>query len=305
MCTAIAVRGKKRFYFGRNMDIYYSLDFETARIKGEDGFEFSCGERLPHCYGVIGTAVVSGGYPLFADAMNEKGLCMAGLEFPDLAVYSDTLSETKANVSPYEFIPWILTQCASVSEAEALLERTHIVNRPFSEALPLTPLHWMLADREKSLAVEVTAEGMKLYDCRSDVLTNAPEYPFHAVNLRQYAKLTAENPDGDEEENCFGSPFSFGFGGIGLPGDFSSASRFIKASFVAKNTSGVIDGCAEGVNELFHALLSVAVPRGSVKGRDGGENITFYTSCMDVENGRYYRIPYSFDGLFDKNGWSF
>ena len=123
MCTAIALRGEN-FYFGRNMDIYYDLDFDTARVRAEDGFSFSNGYRLSRCYGILGTAVVRDGYPLFADAMNTEGLCMAGLEFPDLAYYFPYQDWHKSNISPYEFIPWILTQCASVDEAEELLETT-------------------------------------------------------------------------------------------------------------------------------------------------------------------------------------
>lgn len=292
MCTAIALRGKERFYFGRNMDIYYPLDFETARIGGEKGFSFSCGKRMERCFSVIGTAVVRDGYPLYADGMNEKGLCMAGLEFPESAYYSDVLSEEKYNVSPYELISWVLTQCATVHDARALLERTNIVGRPFSAELPLTPLHWMIADRNGSLVLESTRDGIHLYECTSNVLANEPPYPFHTVNLRQYAKLSAHQPNLDGSLSSFGAPFSSGFGAIGLPGDLSSVSRFVKASFVTANAASVIDDSVDGVSELLRALFSVAVPRGSVKVPDGRSNVTAYTCCMDVETGEYYRIPY-------------
>lgn len=294
MCTAIALRGQKSFYFGRNMDIYYHLDFETARIDGEGGFSFSCGKSLGSCHSVIGTAVVSEGYPLYADAMNSAGLCMAGLEFPRLAYYGDGDCAKKSSVSPYEMIPWILTQCDSVSEAELLLRSTHIINRPFSKQLPLTPLHWMIADCEKSVALEVTTNGLNVYDCPSDVLTNAPEYPFHAVNLAQYSKLT---PDQPADDPTFGAPFSSGFGAIGLPGDFSSVSRFVRAAFVTKGAREIIDEIDDGDSELLRALFAVAVPRGSVKAADGRYNYTVYTSCMDVKNKKYRRIPYSLSKL--------
>lgn len=301
MCTAIAIRGKDGFYFGRNMDIYYPMEFETARIDGGRGFEFSCGRRLCECKSVIGTAVVSGGYPLYADAMNGSGLCMAGLEFPGLACYGAEESSDKTPVSPYEFIPWILTQCSSVSEAEELISHTRLVKRDFSESLPLTPLHWMLADGERSIVVESVKEGVKVYRCDCNVLTNAPEYPFHAVNLRQYAKLTPDQPEGD---GVFGAPFSSGFGAIGLPGDFSSASRFIKAAFLAESVSAVTDGYGSGATELLRALLAVAVPRGAVKTREGKNNATAYTSCMDVSEGKYYRVPYDLSFCLDGVGRS-
>jgi len=289
----MSIRGRKNFYFGRNMDIYREYSFETAKIHGENGFMFSCEESLRTCHSTLGTAVTVNGYPLYADAMNDRGLCMAGLDFPEYAFYSDTESKEKHNVAPYEMIPWILTQCASVSEAELLLKDTNVINRPFAPSLPLTPLHWMLADRERSLVIEPREEGLKLYSCASNVLTNAPEYPFHAVNLRQFASFTAEPPEIGEYEKRIGKPFSYGFGGIGLPGDYSSASRFIKAAFSSECASSIIDEANDGVPELLRALLTVAVPRGSVRTEDGACNMTVYTSCMDTANGKYYRLPYS------------
>ena len=302
MCTAIAIRGKEKFYFGRNMDIYYPMEFETARIDGVNGFEFSCGRRVARCHTVIGTAVISGGYPLYADAMNDSGLCMAGLEFPDLAYYCEDADDDKFSVSPYEFIAWVLTRCSTVDEAERLLERTVLVNRPFSEAYPLTPLHWMIADKKRSIAVESVRGGLRVYSCDCNVLSNAPEYPFHAVNLRNYAVLTAEQPSGD---GVFGKPFSSGFGAIGLPGDFSSASRFVRAAFVTKNASAVIDGAEDGASELFRNLFSVAVPFGSVKTKSGEYNRTVYSSCMDVNAMRYYRLPYGLDKVISEYGTEF
>lgn len=279
------------------MDIYYRMDFQTARIDGSRGFTFSCGKNIDRCYSVVGTAVVSGGYPLYADAMNEKGLCMAGLEFPQLAYYEKKDGSVNNAVSPYEFIPWILTQCSTVSMAEAILKDTRLIDRPFSESLPLTPLHWMIADRERSIAVESVEEGLQVYPCDSNVLSNAPEYTFHAVNLRKYANLTAEQPSGD---SVFGAPFSSGFGAIGLPGDFSSPSRFVKAAFVTKNAAEVIDESSDGVSEIYHALSSVSVPCGSVKTASGQYNMTVYTSCMDPQNGKYYRVPYSLSSRFER-----
>ena len=241
------------------MDIYYHLDFQTAETKSDDGFSFSNGVHLNKCYGIIGTAVEADDCPLFADGMNTEGLCMAGLEFPEWAYYFPSYSESKHNIAPYEMIPWVLTQCATVDQAEKLLKNTHIIDRPFKDDLPLTPLHWMIADRKRSLIAEPTKEGLKLYNGDANVLTNAPEYPFHAVNLRQYTRMTSEYPTTDSPENA---PFSSGFGAIGLPGDFSSASRFIKAAFTARNSAAVSE--AEGVSELFRALMTVAVPRGAV-----------------------------------------
>ena len=119
MCTALAMSGKDR-YFGRNLDLEYSY-IETITITPRNfPFAFRKKETIAHHYAMIGTAYVRDGYPLYYDATNEKGLSMAGLNFPGNAVYKPYVIG-RENVAPFELIPWILGQCATVKEAKEKL----------------------------------------------------------------------------------------------------------------------------------------------------------------------------------------
>lgn len=291
MCTSIAMKTRD-FYFGRNMDLEY--DFGQRVVITPRSFPFAfrrAGEMQSH-YAMIGMASVADGYPLYAEAMNEKGLGMAGLNFPDNAYYPPEEADGKANVSPFELIPWVLGQCETVAQARQLLEKTHLIAIPFSEAIPLATLHWHIADAESSLVLESTREGMKLYDNPVGVLTNNPPFDFQLTNLRQYLNLTPLEPENRFSAEVELVPFGRGFGGIGLPGDFSPASRFVKAAFLRQNS--VCDGEeASSVSQFFHLLDAVAMPKGIVAA--GGEDCetTRYACCISAKRGIFYYKTYA------------
>lgn len=106
---------------------------------------------------MIGTAFVADQYPLYYEAVNEKGLGVAGLNFEGNAHYFEE-SADKDNISPFELIPWILSQCETTADARVLLEKINLVNIPFSEQLPLSPLHWIIADKDQAITVESVAQ---------------------------------------------------------------------------------------------------------------------------------------------------
>lgn len=106
-------------------------------------------------------------------------------------------------VAQFEFIPWILGQCASVKEALRLLEQVNLVNTPFSESLPLAQLHWILADREEAVTVESVLSGIHVYPNPAGVLTNNPPFPEQMFNLNNYMHLSPKDP-----ENCFSDKLS-------------------------------------------------------------------------------------------------
>lgn len=291
MCTSIAME-TDHFYFGRNMDIEYEFGARVVVTPRNYPFQFRrAGEMKTH-YAMIGMATVISGYPLYAEAVNEKGLCIAGLNFPGNAYYSTVLDSSKANISPFELTPWLLGRCANLAEARKLLETTSLVSIPFSEKVPLSPLHWHIADKTGSLVLEATSTGMHLYENPMGILTNNPPFDFHVQNVCQYMNLTPRQPD-----NCFHTraslkPFSLGMGSIGLPGDFSSASRFVKASYLLLNSAMKPDD-ENGLAQFFHLLASVSMVRGAVIVPDGRFEITTYSCCTDVDRGIYYYTTYT------------
>ncbi len=283
MCTSIAIR-KSGFCFGRNMDIDYSFNEQVVVAPRNFPLIFKKIPLLSHHYAFIGTAAVRNSIPLYAEGMNEKGLCIAALKFPDNAFYLEKSNPEKNAAAPYEIIPLILGKCSFVKEAAELLSVTDIINEPFDSDTPLSPLHWHISDKESSITVEHTREGMKIYDNPYDILTNNPPFPFHRENLSLYLGLTAAQPEAQKELK----PFGLGFGAVGLPGDFSPASRFVRGSFLLKNSPSGINP----VTQLFHILEGVSIPKGAVITPDAKFHYTTYTCCMEAKTLTYYYKTY-------------
>ena len=288
MCTAATYKTKDH-YFGRNLDYEFSYS-ETVTITPRNyPFHFRRMGDMPTHYAMIGMAFVQADYPLYYDATNEKGLSMAGLNFPGNADYKPETPD-KDNVTPFEFIPWILGQCATVAEARKQLARLSLLSEDFSPQLPLSPLHWMISDREESIVVESVKDGLKVYDNPVGVMTNNPTFDFHLLNLANYMALTRDDPVNRFAKDLPLTRYSRGMGAIGLPGDLSSASRFVKAAFTRLNSlSG--DSESESVSQFFHILASVAQQKGCCKVEHGFE-YTIYSSCCNTDKGIYYYTTY-------------
>lgn len=289
MCTAVSYQTKDH-YFGRNLDLEFSYH-ETVTITPRNyPFRFRCAGDLEHHYAMIGMAYVDENYPLYYEATNEKGLSMAGLNFPGNAHYKAKI-EGKDNVSPFEFIPWILGQCADLKEAKTLLERINLVDISYSEQLPLSPLHWMIADENGCLTVECVREGLKIYNNPVKVLTNNPTFDILLFQLNNYMHLSNQPPVNRFAPDLELNTYSRGMGALGLPGDLSSASRFVKAAFTRLNSvSGESE--SESISQFFHILGSVEQQRGCVQMPDGRYEMTIYSSCCNTDKGIYYYTTY-------------
>ena len=172
MCTALTLLTNDH-YFGRNLDLEYAYK-ETVTIT-PNGFPlvFRHSPALLSHYAMIGMAFVSDNYPLYYDATNEKGLSIAGLNFPKNAAYRKPQKGIH-NITSFELIPWILGQCSTVRETRTLLRQTNLIDEPFDNKLPLSPLHFIISDRSESLTVEPMSDGLKLYPNPLGVLTNNP-----------------------------------------------------------------------------------------------------------------------------------
>ena len=288
MCTAATYKTKDH-YFGRNLDYEYSYN-ETVTVTPRNyPFKFRRAGEMPSHYAMIGMAFVQNGYPLYYDATNEKGLSMAGLNFPGNADYKPE-APGKDNITPFEFIPWILGRCENVSEAREKLASLNLLNENFSEQLPLSPLHWMISDRDESIVVESVRDGLKIYDNAVGVMTNNPTFDYHLTNLSNYMSLSRSDPENRFSKDVELKTYSRGMGGLGLPGDLSSASRFVKAAFTRLNSlSGESE--SESVSQFFHILGSVAQQKGCCQVEHGFE-YTIYSSCCNTDKGIYYYTTY-------------
>lgn len=289
MCTAATYRTKD-FYFGRTLDYEFSYGEEVVVTPRRYPFSFRQLPPLNQHYAMIGMAHVAQDYPLYYDGANEKGLGMAGLNFVGNAYYHAP-DPTLDNVSQFELIPWILSQCATVQEARTLLKRVNIIPLPFSPALPVAQLHWILADREETVVVESVPAGVMVYDDPPGILTNDPTFPEQLLFLNNFMSLSPKPPQNLFSDRLELKPYSRGMGAIGLPGDLSSPSRFVRAAFVRLNSSSG-NSESESISQFFHILGSVEQQRGCCQLEDGQYAVTLYTSCCNATKGIYYYTSY-------------
>ncbi len=289
MCTALQYSPRDR-YFGRTLDLDKSYGEEVCILPRKSPLFFRCVPGMPSHLAIIGMATVMGDTPLFYDAVNEYGLAMAGLNFPGNAFYFESNGE-KDNVAPFEFIPWILGQCKTLDEALNHLENLNLVNIPFAEALPNSPLHWIISDGIASVVVESMADGLHIHQNPVGVMTNNPPFAYHMANLKNYRNLRVDNGENTFSPNLPLHSYCQGLGALGLPGDVSSMSRFVRAAFWSKNS---VCGGGEGecVSEFFRLLSTVEMPKGGCKTEAGTWDITVYTSCMNLTRGKYYYTTY-------------
>lgn len=289
MCTALSFKTKDH-YFGRNLDIEFSYNEEIVIAPRNFVFNFKHLPPLAEHFAMIGVAAISLNYPLYFDATNEKGLSIAGLNFPGNAEYG-IYKEGFLNLTPYELIPYVLGNFETVEKALPYLEKLNLINVPFSPAYPLTPLHFIISDKEKSIVIEPRQNEIKLYDNPVNVLANNPPFPFHIENLNNYMALSNGVPENNFSKSLALKPYSRGMGAMGLPGDLSSASRFIRAAFISQN---VIKDKSEqvSVNQFFHVLKSVEQQKGSVVLENGETEYTIYTTCCNTDKGIFYYTTY-------------
>ncbi len=289
MCTAATYKTKD-FYFGRTLDYEMSYKEEITITPRNYELKFIDEKNLKTHYAIIGMAYVERDYPLYYDAINEKGLGIAGLNFVGNAQYKEKQKE-KTNIAQFELIPWILGQCQTVEEAQKLIENINITNISFSTELPVAQLHWIIADSEKAITVEAVKDGIKIYDNPVGILTNNPPFQEQLFALNNYRNISAKTTESQFAPKLDLKEYSRGMGAIGLPGDLSSQSRFVRATFVKMNSLSA-ESEKESVSQFFHILNSVDQQRGCCDLGNGKYEITIYTSCCNATKGIYYYTTY-------------
>ncbi|MBR5536869.1 MAG: choloylglycine hydrolase [Clostridia bacterium] len=289
MCTA-ATYLTQDFYFGRTLDINRSYSEEVTVTPRNFPLSFRHMGVLETHHAIIGMALVADGYPLYFDAVNEKGLAMAGLNFVGYAHYNHPVSD-RNNIATFELIPWLLGRCASVAEAREALGQLNITDDAFSPQFPPSQLHWMVADRTGAITVEAVREGLRIYDNPVGVLTNNPPFDRQLFHLNNYMGLSPRDPENRFAPGLDLQVYSHGMGALGLPGDLSSQSRFVRAAFTRLNAcSGHTE--EQSVSQFFHILGTVEHTRGCSLWEKDEWEITAYTCCCNADKGIYYYTTY-------------
>lgn len=290
MCTCINFKTKDN-YFGRNLDLEYRFNEKVVITPRNYKFNLKNGTSITSKYSMIGMATVVSNYPLYAEATNEKGLSMAGLYFPKNACFFKE-EDNKLNLSPYELIPYSLGLYSSISEIKKDITKLNITNTPFSKEMPVSDLHWMISDESECIVIEQMEDGLKVYNNPIGVLTNNPPFEYHLNNINNYSNLSPYNSENTFSNKINLNQYGQGMGAIGLPGDNSPASRFIRASFNKLN-SKCEDDEKSSVTQFFHILDSVSMVQGTTITKENKNDITTYSCCINTSKGIYYYKTYT------------
>ena len=290
MCTCIDFTTKDH-YFGRTLDLEYRFDEKVVITPRNYCFALKNGTTIRTRYAMIGMASVKENYPLYAEATNEKGLSIAGLNFPGNACFFPE-DKSRFNLTPYELFPYFLGLYSTVADLREILPDLNITDIPLSEDIPLAELHWMISDGTECIILEQMEDGLKIYDNPVGILTNNPPFSYHLANLNNYMNLTPCCPENRFSDKLNLQQYGMGMGAIGLPGDSSPSSRFVKASFTKLNSVCEKDEMSS-VTQFYHILGSVSIEKGTTLTKDGLDDLTTYACCMNTTRGIYYYKTYN------------
>lgn len=287
MCTAIGLSLKNR-YFGRNLDL--EAHFGESVVLTPRGFTLDTRYEGAYTvrYALLGTATVQEDFPLYAEAINEKGLAMAGLHFVKNAVFSDKMRQNTQNITTFELIPWVLGRCADIEEAKRTLQSINLMGDAFCDGLPAAPLHWFLTDGVRSLVLEWTKKGGNVFENPLHVLTNNPPFPYHLAAWSQLPQAERAVKSPDLLEAYGESAAGLAADSAVLPGGYTSSARFLRAAWLCQKAKP-LDGDEANAATCFQILSAVAPIHGSVAGLRNQPHHTLYSVCADLTQGIFYK----------------
>lgn len=292
MCTGVRFTDDSgNMFWGRNLD--WNEDYGEFPIVMPKGYKIKSafGDDYENPHAMIGMGILDEGYPLYFNCGNDAGLAVGGLNFPGYAEFEKDAVAGKTNVAAYEVPVWVASNFTTVKDAKAALENVAIVAKAPAPGMPVSLLHWMIADANESIIIEYKADGMHIYEDTVDVLTNQPPFDWHMENLRNYMCCNGTWPGEITWDKYKMSPFGTGASMRGIPGDTYSTSRFVKAAFI-NAFHPVKSGEKDNVVRMFHTLGNVSFVEGCAGMADGTFEKTLYSDCFSAKTGNYYFNTY-------------
>lgn len=294
-CTGITLKAQDgAIVFGRTME-WGSFDLRSRLVVVPRGYEFRSrleggmmGIAWKSRFGMVGLDAVEKDYIL--DGMNEKGLAVNLFYHPGFAEYQVAEpGNLGRSIGPLDLPQYLLSKSSTVDEVRAALAAVKVVNvmEPTIGIAP--PIHLIATDSSgKAIVIEFAKGEVQVFDAPLGVITNAPTYDWHLTNLRNYLNLSpVALPAKNVEEMNF-APLGGGSGMIGLPGDFTPPSRFVRAVAFTQSARQTATG-PETFYELFRILDNFNIPLGSAEGEGseqtrGMRGSTIWTTAYDMKN---------------------
>ena len=288
MCTTVGFKYNGGKVFGRTLELGMELDNKVLYVpKGKEDFIETKYEKYSSKYAVIGSGffdIVS-----FGDGINEMGLMGSNNFFPGYASFSKELIGGKVNMNSSNTFDYLLSRCKDVAEVIDEAKNIIILDQVEEGGEMSTDAHYFFMDAEGSRVVLEPKDGRLIaYDNPYGVLTNSPRFDWHTTNLKNYINLKSDNIDEGEFNEVIVSKFGEGSGMLGIPGDFTPPSRFIRAAYFVSNTMKNLER-ETAILQAFRILSQFDIPKGAVvdsKGEHADEAL--YTSVMDTEKSGYF-----------------
>ncbi len=299
-CTGISLKaGDGAAIRGRTLEFGFPMQSKVIVVpagKEMSGTLPDGGKGLTYTsrYAFVGANALN--LPVILDGINDQGLSVGLFYFPGYAKYTDVTAENKSRaLAPQEFGAWALANFATVDEVREAVKNIVVVPTPApglgSPQGAVAGAHFFLQDRSgKSLVVEPVDGTLKVHDAPLGVMTNAPTYDWHMTNLANYINLSVKDIEQVKIGPVTLPAFGAGAGLLGLPGDFTPPSRFVRA-VVYSQSAAPNKAAGDAVLSAFHILNQFDIPKGSVVNSAGGEKMdetTEWTSVADLKNLRWY-----------------
>lgn len=296
-CTGIRLTAADgTVIYARTMES--ALDFQSNMIIVPRGKEYvgtlmekTPGLRWATKHAFVGPNVF--GMPYIADGMNEKGLAVGHFVFTHFAKYQKAdARDASRSIDSCEVGTFLLGTCGNVPEAVAALRAIRVIPAGTTpQERELNCFHYFLHDAAGRCAVLEYVDGhLNVHENSPGVITNSPTFDWHLTNLRNYIRLTPEDAAPPSVANTTWSAVGHGTGLVGLPGDFTPPSRFIRA--VAFTRAAFPSATAEEcVQKAFHLLNQFDIPAGAVRSHENGKlsyEFTNWTTAADMKHLRYY-----------------
>lgn len=296
MCTTFVFPTPAGTFAGRNLDLDRHFSERVVLTPRNLPLTFRNGEQLAQHEALLGMATAAGNTPLYAEAINEAGLYMAGLYFPSSAHFVPRgKSSASLGIASFEFITYVLTHAHTVEQARTLLADAYLTDEAFAPGLPVADLHFFLADLTgQALVAEQTGERLELKDDPAQVLTNNPPLEFQLEHLRYFMHVSPTAPANNFSASGSAlslAPNAQGFGQIGIPGDSTAASRFIRAAFHVQHATRP-DTVEASITQVFHILDAVSMVAGATVNGEGLAEVTLYSAALDMSHFAYYVTTY-------------
>lgn len=242
------------------------------------------------------TGVNGVGLPIVVDGLNEEGLGGGIFYFPGYAGFQEVTDANKAQtIAPWQLVTWALTNFATVEEVRAALPGITVGNIEFASWNMIPPMHYVMTDATgQSIAIEYVGGELTVYDNPLGIFTNAPSFDWHMTNLRNYIGISPTPAEAVDLSGVNLDPLSTGGNLFGMPGDFSSPSRFVRATVFSQMSPESATG-QDAVMQGFHILDNFDIPQGAVPepaGSDPPYEITEWTTMSDLKALTFYVWTY-------------